>query len=162
MFKRNWKLQSAAVLVACAVGGFALKSVWATPPLAFTGTPVAGPVAVDDLQIIAANQTHGILLKTWGEWESRVVNFRIGVGGHTGWHSHPGPVFVMVTKGTLTLYQADDLDNPATYPAGTGFVEEIDRVHLAGNSGAVDVELTAFLLLPKGAPPRVDEPAPAP
>ena len=26
----------------------------------------------------------------------------------TGWHSHPGPVFITVTKGTLTFYEYDD------------------------------------------------------
>ena len=30
------------------------------------------------------------------------------VGSHTGWHSHPGPVFITVTKGTLTYYLYDD------------------------------------------------------
>ena len=29
-------------------------------------------------------------------------------GGHTGWHSHPGPVFLQVTKGTLTVYDYAD------------------------------------------------------
>ena len=90
----------------------------------------------------------------------RVVNCRIAPGGHTGWHSHPGPAFVAVTKGTLTLVRADDLDNPVEYPAGTDFVEAIDRVHIAKNAGDGDLEMTGFLLIPKGAPPRVDEPAP--
>ena len=30
------------------------------------------------------------------------------VGSHTGWHSHPGPVFITVTQGTLTYYLYDD------------------------------------------------------
>jgi quercetin dioxygenase-like cupin family protein len=29
-------------------------------------------------------------------------------GSSTGWHSHPGPVFITVTKGTLTYYEYDD------------------------------------------------------
>ena len=29
-------------------------------------------------------------------------------GSTTGWHSHPGPVFITVTKGTLTYYEYDD------------------------------------------------------
>ncbi|HET6576120.1 MAG TPA: cupin domain-containing protein [Fimbriiglobus sp.] len=157
MFKRNWKLLSAGLLVACAIGGFALKSAWATPSRDYSGVPVARPVVVEELQMIAANQTHAIVLKTRGEWETRVVNLRIGPGGYTGWHSHPGPAFVMVTKGTLTVLQADDLDIPVEYHAGEGFVEQIDNVHIASNTGDVAVELTAFLLIPKGAPPSVDE-----
>ena len=30
------------------------------------------------------------------------------VGSTTGWHSHPGPIFITVTKGTLTYYESDD------------------------------------------------------
>ena len=29
-------------------------------------------------------------------------------GSTTGWHSHPGPVFITVTRGTLTYYELDD------------------------------------------------------
>ena len=59
------------------------------------------------------------------------MNHRIAPGGHTGWHSHPGPVFVMVTAGTLTKYEADDPDlTPQVYPKGTGFVEYPGVVHI--------------------------------
>jgi hypothetical protein len=30
------------------------------------------------------------------------------LGSTTGWHSHPGPIFITVTKGTLTYYEYDD------------------------------------------------------
>lgn len=90
------------------------------------------------------------------------MRFRIGPGGHSGWHSHPGPVFVIVTAGTLTVTQADDLLNPVDYPAGTGFTEKTRRVHLAENRGTIDVELEAFILIPPDEPVRIDEEAPAP
>jgi hypothetical protein len=65
----------------------------------------------------------------------------------------------MVTAGTLTLEQSDG--SVAVYPAGTGFVEEPDRVHIARNESATEeLELDAFLLIPVGAPVRIDEPAP--
>jgi quercetin dioxygenase-like cupin family protein len=28
--------------------------------------------------------------------------------GYTGWHTHPGPVLVLVKSGALTLYSGDD------------------------------------------------------
>ena len=34
-------------------------------------------------------------------------------GSTTGWHSHPGPIFITVTRGTLTYYEQDD---PACTP----------------------------------------------
>ena len=29
-------------------------------------------------------------------------------GGQSGWHTHPGPVFIQVIKGTMTFYMSDD------------------------------------------------------
>ena len=46
------------------------------------------------------------------------------VGSHTGWHSHPGPVFITVTQGTLTYYLYDDPTcTPRRVSAGGGFVD---------------------------------------
>ena len=42
----------------------------------------------------------------------------------TGWHSHPGPVFITVTLGTLTYYAYDDPScTPHTVSAAQGFVD---------------------------------------
>lgn len=146
----------AAVLVGCAFGGFA----WATPGQDAIATLIAGPVAVDELEIKGQNNTHKIKLQTRGPWQSVVVRFNIAGGGHTGWHSHPGPAFVMVKSGTLTLYYADNPNVGVDYPAGTGWVEEPGRVHVASNERDAEVELDAFLLVPQGAPLRIDEPMP--
>jgi hypothetical protein len=65
----------------------------------------------------------------------------------------------MIKSGTMTLEQSDG--SIAVYPAGTGFVEDPDRVHIARNeSETEDLELDAFILIPLGAPVRIDEPAP--
>ncbi len=32
----------------------------------------------------------------------------IAPGGYTGWHTHPGPVLVLVKAGALTLYSSED------------------------------------------------------
>jgi hypothetical protein len=29
-------------------------------------------------------------------------------GGQSGWHTHPGPVFIQVVSGTMTFYESDD------------------------------------------------------
>jgi quercetin dioxygenase-like cupin family protein len=41
----------------------------------------------------------------------------------TGWHTHPGPVFITVTKGSLTYYELDDPCTPHVVTAGHGFVD---------------------------------------
>jgi hypothetical protein len=41
----------------------------------------------------------------------------------TGWHTHPGPVFITVTQGQLTYYELDDPCTPHVVTAGHGFVD---------------------------------------
>ena len=104
---------------------------------------------------------HGVMIKTRGNSDTYVVQLRIAPGGDTGWHSHPGPVFVMITAGTGSLYFADDPTfTPEVYPAGTGFVEEGGDVHIFRNEGDTDLVVVALFLVPQGAPRRIDEPAP--
>ena len=80
-------------------------------------------------------------------------------GGYTGWHSHPGPVFVTVTQGTLTIYNAPKC-RPQVYTAGEGYVEEASVVHLVRNEGSVDAKFTATFIIPVAAARRIDESQP--
>jgi quercetin dioxygenase-like cupin family protein len=72
----------------------------------------------------------------------------IHAGASSGWHTHPGPGFVIVTSGTLVLYQViDDRCVKSTYGAGQGFVETPGDVHIARNEGASgDVTAVATFL----------------
>ncbi len=158
MKKVRSKVVWAGLFAACAFGGIALKSAWATPGAGVTPVLLAGPVAMDEIDIVNQTPTHGVIFKTRGEWEYRTVHFTVVPGGYFGWHSHPGPVFVTITAGTLTKVEADG--TAVNYPAGTGFVESGGKVHNAGNAGTEDVKIVAFFLAPKGSPIRIDEPAP--
>jgi quercetin dioxygenase-like cupin family protein len=86
----------------------------------------------------------------------------IAPGGHTGWHSHPGPVFVTISAGTMTFYDADDPSCSAgTYATGDSFVDRGGgHVHNARNESTVDLVLYATYLVPVGAPIRTDVPNP--
>jgi len=78
-------------------------------------------------------------------------------GGHTGWHTHPGPSVVSVKSGTATTYMGDDPScTPVTHPAGTGFIEQTGHVHIVRNEGSVPLELVAFQIVPAGAARRQD------
>ena len=82
-------------------------------------------------------------------------------GGSSGWHSHPGPVFVSVKSGTLTFYEANDPRcTPHVFPAGTGFVERGGDVHIARNEGSENLTVNATYIVPQFAPQRVDQPNP--
>jgi len=86
------------------------------------------------------------------------------LGGNSGWHSHPGPVYVLVTQGTLTNYQASDPTcTGQQISAGQGFVELPGQVHIVRNEGTTPVVLVAtFLDVPVGVPGgfRIDAPNP--
>jgi quercetin dioxygenase-like cupin family protein len=86
----------------------------------------------------------------------------ISPGGNNGWHFHPGPSFVVVVQGTMSLYEANDPTCTATrYSAGQGFVEAPGDVHIARNEGTETViaEIT-FLDVPVGGAFRLDAPLP--
>ena len=49
-------------------------------------------------------------------------------GGSTGWHTHPGPSFVIVTQGSVTVYEGDDSScTPHVYTAG--YAQQLVRRH---------------------------------
>ena len=161
MSQKTLKRMVAGVLVVCAMSTLILRVARATPPFGvFSNIILAGPIPFDE--ITAVNHTPGYtsVVKTTGESDTYVQDLTIAPGGYSGWHSHPGHSFVMVRSGTASFYQADDPATPQVYPAGTGFVEEPWVVHNAVNEGDTNLELFVFYLLPKGAPRRIDEPAP--
>lgn len=81
-------------------------------------------------------------------------------GGHTGWHSHPGPVVVLVKSGELTLYASHDGTCEArTYTTGQAFIDRGQgHAHIGVNSAAgVNTELwVTYFDVPPGLPFRLD------
>jgi Cupin domain len=72
-------------------------------------------------------------------------------GGNTGWHKHPGPVFVMVTKGTLTYYDYDDPEcNRVHVSAGEGFVDDGHGHRVRNETGAPAEDISVIMAPPTG------------
>ncbi len=75
----------------------------------------------------------------------------------TGWHGHPGPVFITVDEGTLTFYEYDDPTcTPTVVTAGGGYVDS-GHGHIARNEtdeAAIDYSV---IVAPVGQPFRIDE-----
>jgi quercetin dioxygenase-like cupin family protein len=71
-------------------------------------------------------------------------------GQSTGWHSHAGPVWVLMVNGALTLYSGTDKTCTGhTYQAGQGFVDiGFGHIHIARNEGTTPAEFYAFYMLP--------------
>ena len=90
-----------------------------------------------------------------------VQEITIGPGGTTGWHSHPGPVVVVVKQGTLTYIRAVGGECVDTaYSAGTAFVDPGQgHAHTAFNLGGDNLVLIAtYFDVPAGGSPRIDVP----
>ena len=70
-------------------------------------------------------------------------------GQSTGWHTHPGPVFVMIIAGSLTLEDPQGSNCPArTVVAGDGFVDRgFGNIHRA-TAGPAGAEFYATYVLP--------------
>ena len=77
--------------------------------------------------------------------EVAIQEVTIGPGGTTGWHSHPGPVVVVVKQGTLTYVRADGgVCTSTPYSAGTAFVDPGQgHAHTAFNLGNENLVLIA-------------------
>jgi len=92
-----------------------------------------------------------------------VTTTTLAPGGSTGWHSHPGPAFIVVTQGTLTVYDGDDpACTPHRYSPGSGFLDAgLGHVHIARNEGTTPVTVVqTYLNVPPGGSQRIDAPAP--
>ena len=161
MSRKALKRMVAGALVVCAAGAMTWRAARATPPFrVLSNIILAGPIVLDKITALNHTPDYTAVVKTTGESDTYVQDLTIAPGGYSGWHLHPGHSFVMVRSGTASFYQAANPATPQVYPAGTGFVEEPWVVHNAVNEGDTDLELFVFYLLPKGAPRRIDEPAP--
>jgi quercetin dioxygenase-like cupin family protein len=130
---------------------------------------VASPRAVKD-QAVAQDRDRSRRGRTVWEVEveaepaldvaTQMITFQ--PGGQSGWHSHPGPVFISVIEGTMTFYESDDPRcEPIVRHAGEGFLDGADEhAHIARNeSGAPATNLVTYFA-PPGAPLRIDAPDP--
>jgi quercetin dioxygenase-like cupin family protein len=159
MRKSGLKLIAAAVSVGCTLGLITFKAAWATPGQGISTTIVSSG-ALGEIQLNSKSDLNDVKIKTKGDSDVYVVRNVITPGGHTGWHTHPGPSIITVASGTVTEYRSDELEG-IVHETGSVFVDEgDDHAHIMVNEGAVDLVLIAFQVLPSGAPRRIDLPEP--
>ena len=85
----------------------------------------------------------------------------IAPGGQTGWHSHPGPVVVLIKSGQMSFYDSENRlgCTPRIYSAGEAFIDSGQgHVHLVRNESQTEnaeVWRTYFDVPPGGAT-RID------
>ena len=143
------------------VGAFASIGIAAATP----GSSAVGTIlSVGTLPAGVKIHTADLKLKTRDDIQVVTQTITIAPGGHTGWHSHPGPVFVTIQAGTMTFYDADDPScSPGIYATGATFVDRGGgHVHIARNEGTVPMVLYATYLVPVAHPVTIRTDAPNP
>src|SRR5215471_4696743 len=114
----------------------------AAPSQATTPPIFAQAVAVGKMQATTIHAQSGSVI---------LDSIRIAPGGNFGWHTHGAPVAVVVTGGTLTVFDPSVAGcAPFKVSKGQSFVEPANHVHLARNDGKKAVTLYAMYLgIPK-------------
>jgi quercetin dioxygenase-like cupin family protein len=160
--KSRWIL---ALLLAIAGVTVYVGNVLATPSTGFTSSTLAKAQFGElDSHLHSVPADWQEMIKTKGLSDLYVQSNVWAPGGSTGWHTHPGPSLVIVTKGTLTVYEGDDPScTPHVYSAnGTNAFVDIGGgdVHLVRNEGTEEARTVAVQLIPSGAARRIDVPDP--
>jgi quercetin dioxygenase-like cupin family protein len=82
-------------------------------------------------------------------------------GGQSGWHRHPGPVFILVVQGEMTFYESDDPDcKPIIRHAGQAYLDAGEHAHIARNETQAEARNVVTYFAPPGAALRIDAPDP--
>lgn len=90
-----------------------------------------------------------------------VRSFHYEPGSYTGWHTHPGPVFIQVLEGTVTFYEAHDPDcQPIVVTAPGSYLDTGEHAHIGRNETDQPARDLVVLFAPVGAPFRIDAPDP--
>lgn len=156
--RRTWVFLAAAAAVSALTTGAALATV---------GSGVAGTVLMraafadpTDLKLKVTTPRGQEVINVRSAQDTVMQKITIAPGGHTGWHSHPGPVVVLV-RGSLTLYSGDDPTcTGRTYTDGQAFIDHGQgHVHIGRNESAQPTELwVTYFDVPPGQSFRIDEP----
>lgn len=159
---KNRQFALAAIFAAVS----AITAVALTPSMGIIAAPVVARASFVDAT--------DVKFKIKGE-KQEVININnarqtvmqqitIAPGGNTGWHSHPGPVVVLVKSGQLSFYDGDDPTcSVRTYSAGQAFIDSGQgHVHIARNeSQSENLEIWAtYFDVPPGGAFRIDVPNP--
>jgi hypothetical protein len=105
-----------------------------------------------------------------GHWKASVESDPLDIavqtivfqpGGQSGWHTHPGPVFILVVEGQMTFYQSEDRKcRPIVRSAGQGYLDTGEHAHIARNETQQEAKNVVTYFAPPGAVLRIDAPDP--
>ena len=154
--------------IAVAVGAIGISAglIWATtgssPQSMLIGRATFQPTVGDVLQVQREQPPNwGVVVQARPALDVAVQTITFPPNANSGWHSHPGPVFISVVQGEMTFYMGDDPDcKPTVRHAGEGFLDTGEHVHIARNESGLPATNVVTYFLPPGAPLRINQPNP--
>lgn len=127
-------------------------------PVGFTSVPLARGSFRDEIHLLLRLKDDRATKVVNVDDPSDMVMSQITVRPNftLPWHTHPGPAFVTVKSGALTVVDGESCA-ARTYTAGESFVDPGNgHVHVAYNVGAVDMVLyVTYLDVPAGQSPLI-------
>jgi hypothetical protein len=158
-----------AMRIPVAIGGaalaaLALSGVTSATPSSGSISTLIGRATYDEVIKVKRHD----LLNQWKvdisakpDLDIAVQTIDFPVNSNSGWHSHPGPVFISVIQGTMTFYESDDPNcEPTVRTAGQGFLDVGDHAHIARNESSLPARNVVTYFAPPGSTLRIDEPNP--
>jgi hypothetical protein len=157
--KRKLSLLAAMTLLTLAVS---VAVTMASPPSGVTPTVLARGT-YDAFKVKSSpNSPVDFKAKAKSAIDLVVRRHDYAVGSTTGWHTHPGPVFITVTVGQLTYYERDDPTCTGhVVSAGHGFVDN-GRGHIVRNESGQPAQDVSVIIAPVGGAFRGELDAPSP
>ena len=89
-----------------------------------------------------------------GPADVRMSRGTLAPGENNGWHLHPGLLYVIVTRGTLTFEHG--CGGVEIYSPGQAFTERSTDIHRAVNYGSEELEFYITTIAPAGSPGRIN------
>lgn len=147
-----------AVIVLLISAIYPVSPVGATPASGVRGTLIASGTLLEAIPAKFKTETGNVQADVA---KTMLIKYTVVPGGVFGWHEHGGPLWAMVSAGSLTFYHGDDPScTGEVYPAGTTFMDSGNHTHNAINEGTEDVVVYVVFMLPEGGAPRHEVPNP--
>jgi quercetin dioxygenase-like cupin family protein len=148
------------MLIRAATGPLALTVTLAVlcvglPPPGVGATPPDGDITRTD--IARGDTIAPVLINTDGDATLLVQGLRLGPSANSGWHTHPGPEYSVITIGSVVLQTAAECV-PVNYGAGQAVFIPAGIPHLVANEAGQDAHVVVTYTLPVNAPVRGDSP----
>jgi hypothetical protein len=135
---------------------------WASPPIGVTPTLIGR--GTYDAFTVSSDKASDVdfRAKARGPIDVVVRVHDYAAGSSTGWHTHPGPVFITVLEGQVTFYEYGDPScTPTVVTAGQGYVDS-GHGHIGRNETAQPAKDVTVIIAPVAGAFRGELAAPNP